>query len=799
MHDISLDQILNVILVHKRQQDPNFEFDKEQLDAIIHDTGPLWILAGPGTGKTEVLALRCIKHLVVERIPAKSILVTTFTKRAAKQLQQRIASYLSLIREHYNIGDIHESELRVGNLHSLCQDILTERGSQNFRNFRLIDEIQQRMFIYENSFLTKNDRNYSPNELKKCLDFWNHFYWVVRPPTESYKPYGHTSNSTKLPSKRSRAEAAKTLFNSITEMNYKSEQLRSMGGSYSYLADAVDEYRQQTNDSFICDQSYIQLIFRQFLNTPVGKSFVKGDSDINPGIRVLLVDEYQDTNPIQEEIYFSIASRIGNNICIVGDDDQSLYRFRGGTVELMTNFGQRAKERLRLKDDITPIQILNNYRSHEGIVRWLNHYINSVQEMRELGVRAPGKRDLIAKAPIEGEYPAVARIVPQSRGKVAVADQRNEIAVTTADLVQGLIENCDVRPEDICILSRSTRIDYPDSFISLLYHELRRRDFNVYNPRSKTYHMNENITLFLGSLFMILDAGRDTTDVLNVPGYDTTRDYINYCKNTYKRYIETGEGNEIRDYVEKSIQSISDNWDPELEPYLQSYDENNSNRKRSTLREICNHILNCQPFTNIAEGDPDSSSALVEVTKIIDKYASMPFHDDHLRNRDFLRLDSDKFGQISVYDVRKFYQTFLDIITEGYDEPEEEDSNIPDNHIPILTIHSVKGLQFPIVIVESEVTSQHLSKKRANPSREYLLENEFGASVGFGREGMPDIHHRFLQDIARRFYVAYSRPQYALILVSTKMHLNKGNLPFGGAHDGRNYTTFMEILRKEDS
>ncbi|MCK4815898.1 UvrD-helicase domain-containing protein, partial [bacterium] len=134
--------------------------------------------------------------------------------------------------------------------------------------------------------------------------------------------------------------------NSITEMNYSLEQLHTRGKPYSYLADAIEEFRQQTEASFICDQSSIQLIFREFLDSPLGESFIGGDSEINPGIRRLLVDEYQDTNPIQEEIYFTIASRIGNNICVVGDDDQSLYRFRGGTVELMTNFGQRARERL---------------------------------------------------------------------------------------------------------------------------------------------------------------------------------------------------------------------------------------------------------------------------------------------------------------------------------------------------------------------------------------------------------------------------------------------------------------------
>jgi len=792
MCEITSDHVIDIIQENKRQRDPDFRFDEEQINAIMHDTGPLWILAGPGTGKTEVLALRCIKHLVVERIPAKSIIVTTFTKRAAKQLQQRIVTYLRIIREHYNIDDVHESELRVGTLHSLCQDILTERGFEGYRNFRLIDEIQQRMFIYENSFLTRSKNKYSSEELQEAFNFWNHFYWAVKSENVKY-PYGYKPNNEYLPSKRGRAEAAKTLFNSITEMNYDIKQLRQKEGAYSYLADAVEDYRQQTLDSYICDQSFIQLIFRRFLDTQLGESFIDGDTEINPGIKRLLVDEYQDTNPIQEEIYFTIASRINNNICVVGDDDQSLYRFRGGTVELMTNFGQRARERLELQDDVNRVQIRNNHRSHEGIVNWLNHYIKSIQVMTLPGARAPDKDDLIPTVHIEGEYPPVAWIFSQTGGR-RIAPQRREIGITTADLIQGLIENYGLRPDDICIMSSSTRIDNPDKFISILTTELQNRDFNVYNPRSKTYHMNENIMLFLGSLFMILDAGRNTSDVLNGSGFDRTRRYIEACKNNYRQFSSRGEGQALRDYVTMSIQSISDHWNPIMEQYLQSFDENNLNKKRSTLREICNHILNCQPFTDLAENDLDSATALVEVNKIMERYASMPFHENPHRNRDFLHVDSELVGQISLYDVRRFYQTFLDIITEGYDVQEEEDVIIPPNHIPILTIHATKGLQFPIVIVESEVTSQHLSRKQKNPGREYLLENEFGTFIGFGGREMPDIYDRFLQDIVRKFYVSYSRPQYALILVTTELHFNKGLLAFGGAYNARNFNAFIEPL-----
>ena len=99
--------------------------------------------------------------------------------------------------------------------------------------------------------------------------------------------------------------------------------------------------------------------------------------------KIVLIDEYQDTNLIQEDIYFTIAHSALENkgsITVVGDDDQSLYRFRGATVDLFTNYKVRAHDRLGI--DVEEINLKTNYRSTENIINHCNRFAELDEEYR---------------------------------------------------------------------------------------------------------------------------------------------------------------------------------------------------------------------------------------------------------------------------------------------------------------------------------------------------------------------------------------------------------------------------------
>ena len=107
------------------------------------------MIAGPGSGKTEVLVLLCLKLVCVDRVPPASIIVTTFTERAANNIHDRIALY----KEHLATADpglraVDLASVRIGTLHGLCNDIMQEYRHADYQNVRLLDEMGQKIRMY---------------------------------------------------------------------------------------------------------------------------------------------------------------------------------------------------------------------------------------------------------------------------------------------------------------------------------------------------------------------------------------------------------------------------------------------------------------------------------------------------------------------------------------------------------------------------------------------------------------------------------------------------------------------------
>ena len=101
-------------------------------------------------------------------------------------------------------------------------------------------------------------------------------------------------------------------------------------------------------------------------------------------LKVVLVDEYQDTNLLQEQLYFELAAACGGALTVVGDDDQSMYRFRGATVDLFRDFQQRYKERFKRKP--TTVFLSNNYRSTRNIISFVNGYATLDKKYQDVRV-----------------------------------------------------------------------------------------------------------------------------------------------------------------------------------------------------------------------------------------------------------------------------------------------------------------------------------------------------------------------------------------------------------------------------
>jgi DNA helicase II / ATP-dependent DNA helicase PcrA len=695
--------------------------DEDQRAAIDHERGPLWLLAGPGSGKSEVLVTRTLKLICVDDIDPGSILLTTFTKKAGRNLEDRLLTYLSGLQQaEPTLQEIDLSDMRIGTLHSLCNDILLEYRYGGYRNVRLLDDVEQHLFAYRNAEIAKYDDH----------SFWTHFEDVVS---------RWWSTSSYPPNRWQRVRAAVILFNRIVEDLVDPEKLIDAGGHWKTLAEFYLQYVRALDERYRCDFAHLQSRFLEFLESPAGKLFLNGD-DRRPLLHIL-VDEYQDTNPIQERIYLALAENSPHNLTVVGDDDQALYRFRGGTVSCMVNFGQACGE---LFDSApTTIQLRSNYRSHPEIVGFFSDYITSFPEMDEPNVRAPGKDDMLSGASIDGDYPAVSWITDVKAGNLP-----GRLASVVVDYL--LNDEVLADPSQCVVLMRSTKDSpgYAGPFLQALESRLADEglDIPIYNPRSKSFMESEEVQSLLASLIHVIDQEHTfhSNRTRDLP--KTVQEWVNTLDRV-RGQPET-ETDALDEYIEKSVDNLRNRCKQDPNTFL-----------HITLSEIVYRIMAFEPFRTWRQ-DPERNLRLAKVTRLFESY--------HSFNLDTLRSDPSGAG-IDEGFHNTFYNMFVTYLMEtGIDEDEDEDVIVPPGRLPFMTIHQAKGLEFPFVILgkvggKPWMGAAQILENRLAPYRNDLYERPTRAPEDLA-----------IEDEIRLHYVAYSRAQYGLIITGTPKQLSNG-------------------------
>lgn len=711
-----------------------YELDDRQREAVDHGTGPLWLLAGPGSGKTEVLVTRTLKLVCVDKVDPRSILLTTFTKKAARNLEDRLASYLTILQaEDSSLQSVDLADLRIGTLHSLCNDIMHEYRYPDYQNVRLLDDVEQHLFVYRYA------------EIVQCEDptFWGPFEYALS---------RWSANSSFLPNRWQRTRAAVNLFNHIVEDFVDLNSLRAAGGHWQTLADFYEQYTQVLREHYRCDFAHLQSRFLDFISRDTGRRFLEGDGDTHLPLVHVLVDEYQDTNPIQERIYLALAAQKPHNLTVVGDDDQALYRFRGGTVACMVNFDRACQTAYRQ----TPksIQLDRNYRSHAGIVSFFNDYISSFPELQEPGVRAPNKRPVEARSAIQGNYPAVNWLAKKKAG---------DLPQIIANFIQdhlvgdGVIEDL----SQCVILMRSTR-DSPRNAGPILA-ELRSRGIPVYNPRAKSFMESEEVQCLLAALIHVIDP--NFTFLAN-----RTRDLPATVQGWVNMLVALDDAPQVdladlTDYIQRSEDNLR-----------REYEQSPGTFLNLSLMEILYRILSLEPFRTWRR-DPERNMRLSKVTRLFESYHSL--------NLDKLRVN-DQGTDLDQGFRDRFYYTFISYLLEaGIDDDEDEEVIVPRGYIPIMTIHQSKGLEFPFVIV-AQVTGRNA------PGAAQFLERDLAPF----RQDLYPRNSRTPEDLAqednvRLYYVAYSRPQHGLMIAATQSQLRNNT-----AIPGRDATQFRRSMNR---
>lgn len=690
-----------------------FPLDPAQQQAISAASGPLLIAAGPGTGKTEVLVARCLKFMCCDGVAPGSIMITTFTEKAARNLQDRLSSaYLFLANIYPQLSAVDPSALRIGTLHGLCNDIMQEYRFTAYQNLRLLDEVENALLIHKQ--VVANVQAQQP----AIFGQFNYLF--------GHKPLQYLG-------KWEWALALRQLFDRMVEDRIDLHLLSQAGGAWAALQQANAVYESELQNAHACDFSRLLRYFREFLNTGQGSLFLNGDGT---GVRLplthVLVDEYQDTNPIQESIYLRLCDGTPHNITVVGDDDQALYRFRGGTVECMVGFPAACQAHWGVAPAV--IYLSSNHRSDADIVAWCNSYISSFAQMTLPNVRIAGKPPLTNSRGRTGNHPAVSLIRAAKVGTCADA---------FAGLVTSLRANGVVQDYSQCVLLlRSARNSA--HFAGPYVDALRSRNIPVYNPRSKDYLEQDEVAQCLGAFVRIVDPQLTHVPVPQKAGSptDEIRKMVLAWVAAYDAIAALNAP--LRNYVAGGATAIA---------AMQA-----DQRVTPATPTILYRILAHEPFRS-HQGNPEMDLRLSKLTRLFESFCSQYGRE--------MRTAPNLAGSLPGWWYGYFYHSFCGYLAhKGLDDDEEDEVVCPTGYFPIMTVHQAKGLEFDFVFVGN------LGATVSSSSSHHLE-----ADLRSYRQSLPVVVHAIADaqwhDDIRQHFVAYSRAKYALVLIASDSQLRK--------------------------
>lgn len=301
-------------------------FTAAQQDAIRELGQPLQLIACAGSGKTEVLAQRIANILAQPSMTPANIIAFTFTEKAAAELKERIHRTVTAAIP----GIVGLAEMYVGTMHGYCLDMLQTYIPETFK-YSVLTDITQQLFI---------DRESNRSGLTTCTKTVGGSVQTLRRYTDTRYYKGALSVLQEDAVNFSRVPGAVT-----TALGMYRDLLRQR--SYfdytSMMVDAV-EFLERSQRAGTLDTAEKAL-----------RDHVTND------VKYVIVDEYQDVNPIQERLVQRLV-HFGANLCVVGDDDQTIYQWRGSEVSNIITFAGRYA-------GVRTIELGDNFRSSEGIVK----------------------------------------------------------------------------------------------------------------------------------------------------------------------------------------------------------------------------------------------------------------------------------------------------------------------------------------------------------------------------------------------------------------------------------------------
>lgn len=667
----------------------------EQLEAIKATDGPVLIIAGPGSGKTFTLVERIV-HLITEKgVAPESLLVVTFTDKAARELTTRISNRLAELDIQFNLNEMY-----LGTFHSICLRLLEDyrEFTRLKRSFTLFDQFDQQYFIYQHikDFRALPDAGLvmGDDHIGRWAQSENLLKWLNKVSEEALD----------VPALAAATEA----------------EIRA-------LATCFARYQELLNENNSLDFSGIQYEALKLL-----EQYPDVLAQLRDKLTYLMVDEYQDTNTIQERILLLLAGD-RRNLCVVGDDDQGLYRFRGATIRNILEFPALFEE-----GQCKQVRLTVNYRSHPDIIRFYNEWMK--EQTWDDGTRAFRFAKQIV--PREGEFPDLPTAV-----RLAASDEKDETTNWHAEVLaflNGLKASGQLSDwNQVAFLFRSVKSDKVVSLARFL----EKEGVPVFSPRSNMFFEREEIRLMIGALIFLFPQFpkvRAWADGVTLPIWDY---YDQLC---FKPFID-----ELRKPENKPLLDWARPLAKRHAVLTQNTDYSFSGLFYQLLQfPLFSRFLESEAALGVDKGR--ASRNLGTFSKLLTKFEYL--HYVSVLNPEFMEKN-----------LRDLFNQFLRFLVDGgIGEYEDESEYAPKGCVSFLTIHQSKGLEFPVVVCGS---------LEAVPRKQYSALDVLLEDGGYlSKERFEPLEHIKYFDFWRLFYTAFSRAQNLLVL-ATQEKQGRGKSP----------------------
>jgi superfamily I DNA/RNA helicase len=599
------------------------ELNDRQRKAAESIQGPLLILAGAGSGKTRTITYRMGHMISNKHINPKSILAVTFTNKAAKEMQERISQL---------IGKSQIRGLTVSTFHALCVKILRKEihhlGYK--KSFSIYDTSDQMSILREALKNYRADKKFDRKSILAKIGF--------------LKNHGVSAEQF----------VGSTHFNPEDEYDIVSEYC------YHYYQEKLHLFNVIDFDDIL------SLTVKLFKNYPeVAQKYSRK-------FQYIMIDEYQDTNPLQFDLVLALTST-HDNLCVVGDDDQSIYSFRGADISNILNFEEHFK-------GAHVVKLEQNYRSTGTILKLANEVISCNSERKDKKMWSDIKSD---KRPYLW----------------LMADSDHEAAVVIDDIAKKLQSGFDL--SEVAVLYRS------NTQIPPFEEQLRLAQIPYQIIGGQKFYEKKEIKDLIAYLTLIHNPFDETAlrRIINTPhrGIGTV---------TLKKFIQQSADEKLTLFT-----TLRNNRDihPPTAKFLDLFSELKNDFETLPIDDALEKCVKRLDFNNWIKAHYESPKLASVKLNDVQQFIQAATR--------FLKYTQNK-GKLKDFLER--------LLLQDSQDNKDEDKKEVKNQVTLMTLHSSKGLEFDCVYLIG-MEEELLPHKRTISLNQDISEERRLAYVGITR------------------------------------------------------------------